>query len=66
MNDELNAVGPTTPISSRRPASSVPINIDEVVEVEHSDWVAIGVEHVVDVYPVLAGGRHDHGSIAST
>jgi hypothetical protein len=34
---------------------------DEVVEIEDSDWVAVGVEHVIVKDPVFAGARQDHG-----
>jgi hypothetical protein len=34
---------------------------DEIVEIEDSDWVAVGVEHVIVIDPVVAGACQDHG-----
>lgn len=48
-----------TPISSIR--GGVGANEHgEVIEVEHSNWVSVGVQHVVIGDLVLAGGTHDH------
>ena len=33
---------------------------DEIVELEHSDRISLGVQHVVIGDPVLAGTRHNH------
>lgn len=61
MHDELNAFAGCHTELKQVPCLVGADQHDQVVEALHSDRVAIGVQHVVVVDPVLAGGRHDHG-----
>jgi len=61
MNDELNAFS-RGDANFEHAAGGVSADEHvEVVEIEHSDRVSVGVQHVVIGDPVLACTRHDHG-----
>ena len=59
MNDELGALGCG---GADLEESASPIGADqhgEFIELEDSYGIAVGVQHVVVGYPVLAGARQD-------
>ena len=66
VNDEVDSVTVATPISSNLPGVARPDQHPEIVEGEDSGGVAIGVDHVVVVDPVLACAVDDTGSTPST
>ena len=61
MNDELDALSGCDADLEDAAGGVGADEHDQVVEVEDSDRVSVGVEHVVIGDPVLACTRHDHG-----
>ena len=49
-----------TPISRKAPCFVGADQHDEIVEIEGSGRIAVGMEHVVVTDPVFAGARQDH------
>ena len=60
MNDELDAVSGSDTNFEEACCGIGADEHGEVVKFEDSDWVAVGVEHVVVVDPVFTGTMQNH------
>ncbi len=61
MDDELDTFGCGNSDLEESPDCVGSHEHDEIIEVEHTDWVSVGVQHVVVEDTVPAGARQDHG-----
>ena len=61
MNDELDTLSGCDTDFEHPPGTVGADEHVEIVEVEHSNRVSVGVEHVGICDPVSACARHDHG-----
>jgi hypothetical protein len=66
MNDELDAIGCGNTNLQDECCVVWADQHDEVIELEYSDWVAVGVEHVVVVDPMFTALCRITGSTTSS
>ncbi len=61
MDNQVHALG-RYHTDLDQPSTCIPADQhDQIVEHEDTSWVAVGMEHVIVSYPVLASTVQDHG-----